>query len=458
MAVQSSPTAQQAAGGPAGGAGAGPPRRHGLMRLFIPGTVPATLWLLIVGCVTAALVWGAVVAWTVSKHASAAADVVSTREPLSADAQRMYQSLSDADVTATTAFLSGPQEPLASRQRYQADIAHAATDLAALKDAATGQGNRQLGAGLAAVSAGLPVYTGYVAQAQSDYALGFQLTGGSFMQVASEEMNLTLLPAAAGIYAQENARLAAESASATGLPWVTVAVLLALVIGFALYRAQRWLSRRTHRIVNYGLLAASAALAIGAVWLIIAFGVARADLEHGVSHGSVPAQTLARASIDVQQARADEILNLISRSGSTSFEQNFHAVRKRLGPGSGTLLTDSAAASRRGPGGRAADAAQRDAGIWYAANEQVYRLDLAASYAAETRLVLGTRPGSSAAGFRRLERDLSQAIAADQAVFTSGATAAAGALSGVNVVIIVVSLLVAAGCAWGITRRLAEYR
>lgn len=444
MAVRSSPPAQR----PSGGTPA---------RLLTPTTAPAALRLLIVGLVVASLVWGVVAAWTVSQHASAAADVVSAREPLSADAQRMYQSLSDADVTATTAFLSGPQEPLAARQRYQADVAQAAADLTALKDAAPAGGN-SLEASLAAVSTALPVYTGYVAEAQTDYSLGFQLTGGSFMQVASEEMHLTLLPGAAGIYARENAGLTAESARATGLPWVCVAAVLAVVIGFALYRAQRWLSRRTHRMVNYGLLAASAVLVIGAAWLVIAFAVARSDLQHGIGSGSAPAQILARTSIAVQQARGDEVVNLISRSGDASFEQNFQAVRAEVGPGPGTLLTDAATSTPNGPGARPVIAAAQDAPAWYATNEQVYRLDSAAQYPAETRLVIGTGPGSSAAGFRRLEADLSQAIAADQATFRSGATAGAGAFSGLEAGIVMASALMAAGCAWGLTRRLAEYR
>ena len=38
--------------------------------------------------------------WTVIQHASAAQDVVSTSEPLSLSAQRMYQALSDAVLTA----------------------------------------------------------------------------------------------------------------------------------------------------------------------------------------------------------------------------------------------------------------------------------------------------------------------------------------------------------------------
>jgi len=459
MAVQSAPpalpagpAAQQPAAGPPGGREPRPGRRRS------PATAPAVLRLLIVGLVIASLAWGAVAAWTVHQHASAAADVVSTAEPLSVAAQRMYQSLSDADVTATTAFLSGPQPPLAARQHYQADIAGAAADLAVIRNAAAAGGNRALGAGLAAVSAGLPVYTAYVAEAQTDNALGFGLTGGSFMQVASEEMHLTLLPAARTVYLQQNAALTADTARAAGLPWVIAVVLLAVAIGMVLYRVQRWLLRRTHRVVNYGLLAASLLLVVGAGWLAIAFAVARADLRHGDDHGFAPAQLLARASIAVQQARGDQILNLISRSGAASFEQNYHAVRGELGPGPGTLLTSAALASAGGPGARPARAAERDASAWYATSDQVYRLDVAAHYADETRLVTGTGPGSSSVGFQRLENDLRQAVTADQATFGSGAAPGAGAFRYLEAGVIAAGLLMAAGAAWGLSRRLAEYR
>ena len=100
----------------------------------------------------ASLAWGAVAAWTVIQHSSAAHDVVSTSEPLSLSAQRMYLSLSDADVTATTAFLGSPNEPLAVRQRYAADIAGAAADLSSLRNAAARSANPQLTSSLAAVS------------------------------------------------------------------------------------------------------------------------------------------------------------------------------------------------------------------------------------------------------------------------------------------------------------------
>ena len=163
-----------------------------MARRSVAATMPAKLWMLSAGLVLLSVAWGMLGGWIVSQHASAASDVVHVDEPLALAAQRMYESISDADVTATTTFLSGPEPPLASLQRYRADVAGAAADLARLKNAA--DGNQPLTAALAAFSAGLPVYTGYVAQAETEYALGYPLTGGSFMQVASEEAHLVLLP------------------------------------------------------------------------------------------------------------------------------------------------------------------------------------------------------------------------------------------------------------------------
>jgi hypothetical protein len=294
--------------------------------------------------------------------------------------------------------------------------------------------------------------------AQDWTALHFHSSGASFMQDASEVMHLTLLPAARSIYAQESAQLTAASAQATGLPWIVVVLVLAVVIGYLLLRTQRWLTRRTHRVVNYGLLGATVALLVGAIWLLVSFGVARGDLQRAVGHGSTPAETLARADIAAAQGRGDEVLNLISRSGNTTFEADFAKVRRELGPGSGTLLGDAADASS----GLAAAVPIADAGrtatAWYGVNQHLFNLDQQANYAQETQLVVTSGPGSSAPVFSRLLRDIDRGIAADQQVFHQNATAGSGAFSGLEAAVIVVALLMAAGCAWGLSRRLAEYR
>ena len=89
-------------------------------------TTPGRLGLLLVSLVILSLAWGVIAALAADQHGSAAAEVVAVSEPLSLDAEQIYQSLSDADAAAASAFLSGGLEPVAVRQRYSADITQAA--------------------------------------------------------------------------------------------------------------------------------------------------------------------------------------------------------------------------------------------------------------------------------------------------------------------------------------------
>ena len=83
------------------------PRARRRFRLPRASTTPGQLWLVLAGLVTACLAWGALATLTVIQHASAAHDVAAADESLSLDAQQIYQSLADADVTVSTAYLYG---------------------------------------------------------------------------------------------------------------------------------------------------------------------------------------------------------------------------------------------------------------------------------------------------------------------------------------------------------------
>jgi hypothetical protein len=423
-------------------------RRPGFPRA---STTPGKVRLIRAGLLLACLAWGALAALMAGQHASAAGEAAATSEPLSLAAQQMYQSLADADVTASTGYLYGRTPPFADRQRYQRDIAAATADLKAVT-AASGGPSGAIGASLSTLSAGLPVYTGYVEDGQTYNSLGYP-AGGSFLEVASEQMHLTLLPAARDVYAYENAQLAAASARATGLPLAVVTGAAGLVVGFVLYRSQRWLSRRTHRTFNVGLLLASAAGAVALIWIAVALLGGRADLLRATGHGSTPAETLAQADIAALQARGDETLNLISRTGDTDFQADFRTAQGRLS----TLLTGAQSQSAAGAV-TSVTAARQDASSWFAVNQQAQKLDQALDYGAETRLVIGSGAGSAGTLFSRLEADLGAAIRADQSVFADRAAAGSGAFTGLAPGAAVLALAMAAGCAWGLSRRLAEYR
>jgi len=427
---------------------------RGPRQLFTVMGTPGRLRLLLVGLVLLSLVWGAVAAWVVSQRASGANDVVGTSEPLSLDGQQIYRALSAADATEATAFLAGGLEPLAARRHYLADIAQAASHL---ESATAAAGHSPAARNLATLSADLPVYAGEVETARADNRLGLPL-GAAYLREASGLMRGTLLPAAREVSGQADRQLSAASGQATGLPLALVLLAVAVVTGYVLFRAQRWLFRRTNRVLNPGLVVASVAAVVSLLWLAVALVVARADLLQARAQGSAPVAALAQADIAALRAHADESLTLIDAGGDDSFQADFLAVQHQLGPGPGTLLTAAVTAARGSPGADAAASAAITAIAWYPAHRTVRFLDDNGKHIQAIHLVTTPGPDHSGTLFTRLDGLLTRAIATDQAVFKANAAAGAGAFTGLEAGVIVLALIMAAGCARGLGTRLAEYR
>jgi hypothetical protein len=221
------------AGGTAGAVVPGSARRR---RLDL-ATTPGRLWLVLVGLVLLSLAWGALAAFTATRYAAAASSVVTTREPLSLDAQRIYSRLSDANDAATTAFLTGGIEPAATMRRYLADISAAEAGI----QSATAQGGADTGAAakdLNALAVNLPTYTQEIGNASADNRLALPL-GAAYLREASGLMRNTLLADAKDLYAAENTSLSGASAQATGFPLICVTLVVGLAVGYVLYRASR---------------------------------------------------------------------------------------------------------------------------------------------------------------------------------------------------------------------------
>lgn len=420
------------------------------------GTTPGKLRLVLVALVAACLAWGALAAFAVSQYSSAASGVVTASEPLTVDAQHIYQDLSDANDTEATAFLSGGLEPFSLREAYLADIQGAATAI----EKATSMGGTAMGGSakdLVTLSAGLPVYTGEIETARADNRLGYPL-GAAYLREATTLMNAVLLPAAERLYTAENASLTSTSAQATGLPLAVVAIVSGLAILLALYRTGRWLARRTNRVLNVGLLAAGTAAVVALIWLTAVYAGARGDLLNAQARGSAPVEALARADIVALQAHADESLTLIDDTGDDQYQANYLAAQKSLGPGPGTLLTAAASAAAGSPAAGQASAAVTRARAWYAAHVRLRSLDDNGNHAAAVASALGSAAGDAGADFTALSGDLTGGISADQVAFGTSARAGENMYSGLEIAVIVLALAMAAGSAWGLSRRLQEYR
>ncbi len=402
------------------------------------------------------LAWGALAALTAARYSAAATTVVSTREPLSLDAQRIYARLSDANDAAATAFLTGGTEPAATRQRYLADIAAAGSGI----EVSTARGGAVSGAAdadLAALAQDLPRYAGEVETARADNRLGLPL-GAAYLREASALMRGTLLPRAQGLYAAENDALDGASAAATGLPLICVTAAAGLAAGFLLFRSARWLRRRTNRRLNAGLAAAGLVGVVSLAWLALAVAGARSDGLQAWSGGLATVQAAARVSIAAQEAHADESLTLIDNVGDDNFQQDFTAQERALGPGSGSLLTAAQHAAAGTPAAAAVAAAAATARAWFAEHARLRSEDDNGNHAAAVRSALGTAPGDAGASFSQLSADLDTAVDRDQTVFDGAAQSASAAYAGLLPGLIVAALFMAAACAWGLAPRLAEYR
>ena len=93
-----------------------------------PGRLTALMLLLVV----LGLLAGIAAAVGIMQRSALVGGVRNGSGALTIQAQQLYRSLSDADATAATAFLSGGVEPVALRQRYLDDISDASAALAAV--------------------------------------------------------------------------------------------------------------------------------------------------------------------------------------------------------------------------------------------------------------------------------------------------------------------------------------
>jgi hypothetical protein len=266
------------------------------------------------------------------------------REPLSAAAQQIYRSLSDADATASSAFLSGGSEPAQLRDRYEVDLAQAG---AALAKAASDVGGIIFAEQQAdTLGKQLPVYAGLVETARANNRLGMPI-GAAYLREASTLMRSKILPAAQELYRIDIRRLTGEQDDATGFPWLTV--VLTLVLLAALIVTQVYLTRRTNRLLNVSLLAATIAVGVGLIWGAVAVLVSASAVGDARADGSEQVDVLVQARIVALKGRADETLTLVARGDGVAYEKEFQDLSPTIsGQGGGAdLLTKARPPTRR---------------------------------------------------------------------------------------------------------------
>ncbi|MFF7205964.1 hypothetical protein [Streptomyces sp. NPDC008141] len=412
----------------------------------------------IIGAVLAALVvvFGAVTAFEISDRAAAADAVLSRSQPLSADAASVYRSLADADTAASSGFLAGAdKEPPGVRERYEKDIALASKLL--IKAATNTDSDSESGRQIATLNEQLPVYTGRIETARTYNRQGLPL-GGAYLRFANEQMTKVLLPAAQKLYDAETARLDQDDADARYWP------VLSLVLGVAalggLVWAQRRNYRRTNRVFNRGLVAATAASTVVLLWLAVGHTVARAELGDARQHGQKSLKVLNDARIDSLKARANENLVLVARGAvltddgkNDKYETEFSSGMKELGAGLEAARKLADDKEGRDP----VTVASNSMDEWKKRHVSASSTDRSGDYEGAVDKVIGPK-ASTGECFDLVDDALATALAHEQSEFTRAAEDGRGALGGLPIGAAVLAVLGAAGAILGINRRLSEYR
>ncbi|MEU6149214.1 hypothetical protein ABZ816_04365 [Actinosynnema sp. NPDC047251] len=405
-------------------------------------STPGRLSLLALLLIAATLLVGALTAASVQRRSDALEALADRSEPLAYAAQEVYRSMADADATAASAFLSGGVESPDLRQRYEADVARAAAALST----ATGEITRspELAGPLSTLSGRLPVYTGLVETARAHNRQGNPV-GAAYLREASFLMRDALLPAAQQLYSAETGNVMRDLDGAATLPWLEFLLGALLITGLVL--VQRYLTRKTNRVFNVGLVAATAACVVSLLWVVIASSVVVALASASEDDAKVT-DIVARARITTLSARGDETLTLVARGSGKSYEERFAQASKDL-----DRLVHDAGLVRLSA---LPSTATTNLGQWQQAHQRVREADDGGDFVGAVGLALGK--GEAAVAFNALEKDLVSGLDRSREELTGTIARARGALSGAVPAVVLLALIAVVASTAGLWQRLKEYR
>ncbi|TNC22852.1 hypothetical protein [Amycolatopsis alkalitolerans] len=410
---------------------------------------PGRLTAMGVGLVVLALVFGVVGTFAVQGKKDTIGELIDHREPLTAASQEIYRALTDADATSANAFLVIGAEPPALRDRYNVDIARAAAALA--KAASDSEGYADAAVKVDILSRNLPVYTGIIERARANNLQGFPV-GASYLREASNLMRTVILPAAADLYNIDTGRLSAEQEDVNGFPWFSAILLVAVLA--ALVATQIYLTRRTNRLLNVGLVVATGAMVVVLLWGAVALIIQGVMVGGGRDDGSHPVDVLVRARTAAVQARADELMTLVARGDGGSYEQDYQQVAQ--------LYTNELKQAQSLLSGQAAqeiDLALTSGNTWQRIHRDIRAKDDSGNYADAVHDAVDTSaPDGAAASFGKLDQALVTAIDVGRQNFLDDTNSGGSALTLLAPGVAVLSVVAAGGVTMGIRDRLREYR
>jgi hypothetical protein len=349
----------------------------------------------------------------------------------------------------------------ASRQRYEEDIDQAAAKLVTAANNADPDSPST--AAITKLNKLLPEYKGLVERARTYNRQGFPV-GGAYLRYANQKMQDEMLPAAEDLYKKENQRLEDDYANATPYPWAAIALGVLALAGLAWAQHRNY--RRTNRVLNHGMVAATATATVVLLWLVVGHSVARAGLNDSYDHGVRSLSVLHDAQIASLKARGNENLTLVARGAETvkvtadgeevtldKYDHEFTTDMNTLGKG----LTLAAKLADDQAGEKPVTSAESNMAEWKKRHTAARAQDDNGNYQQALDLVIGGK-GATGECFDSVDDNLDQALGHEQTEFKQAAGNGLDAMTGLPAGAAGLAVLGAAGAVLGIGRRLSEYR
>jgi hypothetical protein len=416
-------------------------------------TTPGKLALGSTLVIAGVLCFGIVATLAVHSRSTAANAARTQTEPLLVQAVTLYDSLSDANATATATFLTGGLESAQRRAHYLQDLRLATGSLTTLTREVTGSGRAR--AAVRTIADQLPVYSGLVESARANNLQGFPV-GAAYLRQASGLLTGTILPAANQLYAIEAKRLGDDYRSGTSNgPLLAVAIAIAVSL-LTLIAAQIFVARVSRRILNVWMLLATLLILGVSVWTIVGLLGERNALIRAQRNGSDSVEVLTASRVLLSRAQSDQSLTLVNRGSDEISPADFDKVMNVLSPQGGMIGEVGPLAARAGRGQDARRLAQEFA-AYRAQAARVSQVQKSGQIPQAIHLAVAdaASPSSAAAA---LNSDLVSQTNDAQARFAAQASDATSALSGLQIAIPVLAVVAAILAFVGLRQRAGEYR
>ena len=375
-------------------------------------------------------------------------------EPLLAGAEVIYTSLADADATATNTFLKSGLEAPDRRQAYLVDLATGANQLSSVgRQAGTSKDAAQA---LTVINRDLPTSSGLIEAARADNRQGLPV-GAAYLREGSRLMQAEILPAVGRLYQVEAGRLNGAYRSGSSAVDLIAVLLFGAPAIVILAQTQFLVTRRTNRLLNPALAAATVLTVVLMVWSLVAFAASATRLREARTRGSDPVQLLSSARILLSRATADENLALVARGSGSQYLADFDAVTAELGSagGSSGLLAE---AEHSVPAPASGAAVTGPYAAFLAAHTSIVGAAGGGQFATAVAVATGTGPTDQLTAASQVSGALSDRIVAAQKVFDVKAAAGAHDLSRLGIGLLVLLVLAAGLSIAGLQQRINEYR